>query len=78
MSTAEHVKLIAELLHSIRVEHIVDPDSVRSHGVKDLRGAHDRLTAATGWRPAIPVRQTLSDTTSWWEAQLSRAGALPH
>lgn len=78
VSTAEHVELIAELLHPIRVEHIVDPDSVRSHEVKDLRGAHDRLTAATGWRPAIPLRQTLSDTISWWEAQLSRAGALPH
>jgi nucleoside-diphosphate-sugar epimerase len=36
----------------------------------DLAGSHERLTAATGWRPAIPLEQTLRDTIEWWERNL--------
>ena len=62
VSTAEQVQLLAELLAPIAVEHVVDPARVRAHEVMDLRGDHSRLTAATGWEPQIPLRQTMADT----------------
>jgi GDP-4-dehydro-6-deoxy-D-mannose reductase len=78
VSAAEHVQLLAELIAPIELEHVVDPDRVRAYEVMDLRGSHDRLTAATGWEPSIPLRQTFADTIEWWERELSRSGAVRH
>jgi GDP-4-dehydro-6-deoxy-D-mannose reductase len=75
VSAGDQVRLLAELIAPIEVEHTVDPARVRAHEVMDLRGSHERLTAATGWRPEIPFRQTMSETIAWWEAELSAAGA---
>ncbi len=71
ISTAEHVSLLGELIAPIRVEHEVEAERVRAYEVMDLRGSHDRLTAATGWEPSIPLRQTLAEMISWWERELS-------
>ena len=81
ISAAEQVSLVRELLAPIEVEHVVDPARVRVHEVMDLRGANDRIAAATGWRPEIPFRQTMLDTIDWWERKLSSAappGAMRH
>jgi GDP-4-dehydro-6-deoxy-D-mannose reductase len=75
ISAADQVRLVRELIAPIEVEHIVDPERVRAHEVMDLRGSHDRLTAATGWEPEIPIRQTMADTIEWWKHELSSAGA---
>ena len=72
-AAADQVALLAELVAPIAVEHAVDPDRVRAHEVMDLRGDHSRLTAATGWEPEIPLRQTMSDTIDWWERELAPA-----
>ncbi|MGI8903629.1 MAG: GDP-mannose 4,6-dehydratase [Solirubrobacteraceae bacterium] len=72
VSAAEQLVLLDELIAPIQVEHIVDPARVRAHEVMDLRGAHDRLTAATGWQPEISLRQTMADTIDWWESELGR------
>jgi GDP-4-dehydro-6-deoxy-D-mannose reductase len=77
VSAAEQVELLAELLAPIRVEHAVDPARVRAHEVMDLRGTHDRLTAATGWQPEIPFAQTMADTLAWWEAELDGSASAP-
>ncbi len=71
VSAADQVALIAELLHPIEVVHVVDPQRVRANEVMELCGAHDRLTAVTGWQPEIPLRTTMADTIAWWEAELS-------
>jgi GDP-4-dehydro-6-deoxy-D-mannose reductase len=73
ISGSEQVRLLGELIAPIRVEHVVDPSRVRAHEVMDLRGAHDRLSAATGWQPEIPFRQLLSDTVDWWTEELVRS-----
>jgi GDP-4-dehydro-6-deoxy-D-mannose reductase len=39
----------------------VDPDLLRPADVPALRGDPGRLAAATGWRPEIPLDQTLAD-----------------
>ncbi len=75
MSAREQVQLLAELLAPIEVEHHVDPARVRTHEVMDLRGAHDRLSAATGWRPEIPLRQTMLDTIEYWQHELAHSAA---
>jgi GDP-4-dehydro-6-deoxy-D-mannose reductase len=73
VSASEQVQLLADLVAPIVVDHVVDPARVRANEVMDLRGSHSRLTAATGWEPEIPLRQTMADTISWWEHELSRA-----
>jgi GDP-4-dehydro-6-deoxy-D-mannose reductase len=74
VSAADQVSLLAELIAPIEVEHVVDPARVRAHEVMDLRGDHSRLTAATGWEPSIPLRQTMSETIDWWRSELVDSG----
>jgi GDP-4-dehydro-6-deoxy-D-mannose reductase len=71
ISAAEQVQLLTELLAPIEVHHIIDPARVRAHEVIELRGDHSRLTAATGWEPQIPFRQTMQDSIEWWQAELT-------
>jgi GDP-4-dehydro-6-deoxy-D-mannose reductase len=75
VSTTEHVALLADLVAPLEVEHHVDPARVRAHEVMDHRGSSERLTAATGWRPEIPLRQTMADTLEWWERELTQRPA---
>jgi GDP-4-dehydro-6-deoxy-D-mannose reductase len=71
VSAAEQVRLLAEVIAPIEVEHVVDPSRVRAHEVMDLRGDHARLTTDTGWEPSIPLRQTMTEAIHWWEHELS-------
>jgi GDP-4-dehydro-6-deoxy-D-mannose reductase len=68
-------ELIAGLAEAagMELDHVVDPDLVRPNEVMELRGSADRLRAATGWEPEIPLEQTLADTLAWWRERL-RAG----
>jgi GDP-4-dehydro-6-deoxy-D-mannose reductase len=50
----------------VGVDHQIDPARVRTHEVVEILGAHDHVTAATGWRPQIPLETTLRDTLTWW------------
>ncbi len=56
----------------VEVEHVVDPSLVRANEVAEIRGSAERLRAATGWRPEIPLERTLADTLTWWREELSR------
>ena len=56
-------------LTELRVEQRTDPSRLRKHEVMDIRGSHERLTAATGWRPEIPIERTLADTLDWWRGR---------
>jgi GDP-4-dehydro-6-deoxy-D-mannose reductase len=73
VSASEHVATVASLIAPIAVEHVVDPALVRANDVADSRGSHERLTAATGWRPDIHVDQMVADTIAWWQTQLAGA-----
>lgn len=52
----------------VAVEQRTDPKKLRKHEVMEIRGSHERLAAATGWQPQIPLETTLSDTLDWWRA----------
>lgn len=70
-STAERVAAVAQAIAPIAVEHVVDPALVRAHEVPDVRGSYERLRAATGWQPRIPISQTIADTIAWWDKALA-------
>ncbi len=46
----------------------VDPELVRPVEVPVLRGSNERLRAATGWEPTLPLEQTLEDVLAYWRA----------
>ena len=68
---------IAELIDLLRLEarepvrNEVDPARLRVHDAVGIHGSHDRLTAATGWEPQIPLEQTVRDTLAWWRRRLA-------
>jgi GDP-4-dehydro-6-deoxy-D-mannose reductase len=45
----------------------------RPNEVMELRGSYERLRAATGWEPEIPLEQTVQDTLTWWRDGPGRA-----
>jgi GDP-4-dehydro-6-deoxy-D-mannose reductase len=69
-STAGQVAALARLAPDIAVEHVVDPQLVRSSEIMELRGDPTRLQRETGWRPEISYEQTLADTIDFWEREL--------
>lgn len=71
VSAAEQVALLGEVIAPIAIRHEVDPARVRASEVMDLRGDHAALTAATGWEPEIPLRQTMAEAVTWWERTLA-------
>lgn len=54
----------------LRVEQRTDPDRVRTKEVMEIRGSHERLTAATGWRPEIPFDRTVADALDDWRSRV--------
>lgn len=60
--------LCARAAVSVRVE--VDPALYRPNDTPLVVGSHARLTADTGWQPAIPLGQMLDDLLAYWRAQV--------
>ena len=54
----------------VQIEQTTDPSLLREHEVAEIRGSHEKLTAATGWEPEIPLEQTLADTVEWWRERV--------
>ena len=61
-------RLVAQARVPLRLE--VDPSLLRPVELPVLRGSHDRLTAATGWEPEIPIDRTLRDLLEDWRARV--------
>jgi GDP-4-dehydro-6-deoxy-D-mannose reductase len=72
VTVAELIALIDELT-ALEVHHEVDPARVRAHEVKEVRGSADRLRAATGWAPEIPLERTVADALEAWRRELEPA-----
>jgi GDP-4-dehydro-6-deoxy-D-mannose reductase len=65
VSLREIVGLI-ERAAGVPVRAEQDPARVRAHEVPEVRGSHDRLSAATGWEPEIPLERTVADALAAW------------
>ena len=79
---ASAAELLAALgrVAGVGIDHEVDPALRRVHEVMEVRGSYERLRAATGWEPDIPLDRTLADTVAWWREELraGRAGERVH
>ncbi len=51
------------------LEFEIDPSLVRPVEVPVLRGDPSRLVDATGWKPEVPLDQTLADVLDFWRRQ---------
>jgi GDP-4-dehydro-6-deoxy-D-mannose reductase len=58
-------------LAGANVELVDDPTLVRSVDLPVLRGDYGRLAADTGWKPEIPLDDTLADVLEFWRGQVS-------
>ncbi len=48
-----------------------DPDRMRPSDIPLLLGSHTTLTRTLGWTPTIPIETTLTDTLTWWRAEVA-------
>lgn len=62
-------------LARVRVKVEVDPLRLRPSDNPIILGSHARLTADTGWRPEIPIEQTLSDLLDHWRTRQAHASS---
>jgi GDP-4-dehydro-6-deoxy-D-mannose reductase len=51
---------------STRIAVERDPSRLRPNDVPRLMGNRERVSVELGWRPRIPIDQTLLDTLEWW------------
>jgi GDP-4-dehydro-6-deoxy-D-mannose reductase len=65
--------LLARAAVAVTVD--TDPTLYRPHDASIVVGDHARLTAGTGWRPAIPLDTTLDDLLAFWRGVAQREAA---
>jgi len=53
------------------VELVTDPSLVRAVDLPVLRGDYQRLARDTGWKPEIPLDDTLADVLAFWRDRVS-------
>lgn len=57
-------------LSGVAVEVVTDEQRVNPSDVPCLYGSYAKIEGDTGWRPQIPLRQSLADALIDWEARL--------
>ena len=62
-------RLVGQATVPLRFE--TDESLLRPVELPVLRGSHDRLTAATGWEPEIPIGRTLTDLLEDWRYRVA-------
>ncbi len=65
------IKECLEMLISLsqmskKIKYEVDPQRVRPTELRILIGKFDKFEKLTGWKPKIPLRQTLESTLDYW------------
>lgn len=74
--TATTVRELVALVHAaaaVDVEWELDPGRIREGEVPEVRGSAERLRAAIGWAPTIPLERTVADALAAWRVQLAIA-----
>lgn len=55
---------------AVQVEVATDPARLRPAEQRRVRGSHAKLTEATGWKPQIPLRETLCQLLEHWKREI--------
>lgn len=53
----------------VEVKIVQDPALFRPNDTMHMVGSHDRLTAETGWTPAISLEQSVEDLLAYWRTE---------
>jgi GDP-4-dehydro-6-deoxy-D-mannose reductase len=53
-------------LSKVPITVVVDPSRLRPSDNPVVVGDRSRITAETGWSPAVPIEQTLADLLNYW------------
>jgi len=69
-ATVRELVDLAAAATSLPIRHEIDEDRVREHDVREIRGSAERLAAAIGWAPAIPLARTVADTVEACRSEL--------
>jgi GDP-4-dehydro-6-deoxy-D-mannose reductase len=69
-------EILAELSRhtDLEIEQRTDPARLRLNEARDFAGSSARLTEATGWRPEIPLSETVSAALEWWRVEVRSEG----
>jgi GDP-4-dehydro-6-deoxy-D-mannose reductase len=67
---ADIIKMF-ESVSGTKVELEKDPARIRPNEAATVLGDSEKLEAETGWRPRIPLQQTISDLLKYWRLRVS-------
>ena len=59
-------------ISGLTVSVIPDPKRQRASDAPDITGTAARLEDATGWKPTIPLEQTLRDLFAYWSEEVAK------
>ena len=62
---------VFESVSATKVELEKDPARIRPNEAATVLGDSEKLEAETGWRPRIPLQQTISDLLEYWRLRVS-------
>src|SRR5205823_14264104 len=69
-----YIERVLRFLHSqstaCGIETGPDPERFRPSDGPVLRGSFEKIERAVGWRPRIPLEQTLGDLLEYWRRRL--------
>ena len=68
--------LIARARHPMRL--VADSGLLRPVDVVDISGNPSKLHGATGWRPEVPLEQTLDDLLDYWRCRTRESHPAGH
>ena len=68
--------LIARARHPMRLA--ADRELLRPVDVAEIRGDPSKLRDATGWRPEVPLEQTLDDLLDYWRCRTAESAGQDH
>ncbi len=73
VSISDLLKILSDLAE-VDVEIVFDPARMRPSDTPCLYGSYAKIEAQTGWRPRIPLRQSLRDALNDWLERLRDSG----
>lgn len=64
-------QILTDLLHltNVKINIAQDPLRLRPSDIAILKGDNTKFTGATGWKPIIPLTESLQDILQYWRSQ---------